>query len=89
MNKRLENKINRKYPSKDEDGRVGNMVWLAKHWHRWITYGCSMCSEECKGHQNSVRLTYSKGYSDINSPKGFAEMAEYAYDNYGEPWKNQ
>jgi len=81
MNKQLENKINRKYPSKDEDGRVGNMVWLAKHWHRWITYGCPMCwNETCSCSAKS---------KDINSPKGFAEMAEYAYDNYGEHWKNQ
>ena len=80
MNKRLENKINRLYPCKDEDGRVGNMVWLAKHWYRYITYGCPDC----------YHPTGNCGCnSSINEPKGFAEIAEYAYDNYGEPWKNQ
>ena len=79
MNKRLENKINRWYPCKDEDGRVGNMVWLAKHWYRYITYGCPMC----------YHPTGNCGCnSSINEPKGFAEIAEYAYDNYGEHWKN-
>ena len=80
MNKRLENKINRWYPCKDEDGRVGNMVWLAKHWYRYITYGCPDC----------YHPTGNCGCnSSINEPKGFAEMAEYTYDNYGEHWKNQ
>jgi hypothetical protein len=81
MNKKLENKINRWYPCKDEDGRVGNMVWLAKHWHRWITYGCPMCWIENCGCPTKRK--------DINSPKGFAKIAEYAYDNYGEHWKNR
>ena len=80
MNKRLENKINRWYPCKDEDGRVGNMVWLAKHWYRYITYGCPDC----------YHPTGNCGCnSSINEPKGFAEIAEYAYDNYGEHWKNR
>ena len=79
MNKRLENKINRWYPCKDEDGRVGNMVWLAKHWYRYITYGCPM----------HYHPTGNCGCnSSINEPKGFAEIAKYAYDNYGEHWKN-
>ena len=80
MNKRLENKINRWYPCKDEDGRVGNMVWLAKHWYRYITYGCPDC----------YHPTGNCGCnSSIDEPKGFAEIAEYAYDNYGEHWKNR
>ena len=83
MSKRLENKITRWYGK-----GTPTRVWLAIHWHRYITYGCSMCWHECKGHQNSVRSTYSKGYGDINSPKGFAEIAEYAYDNYGESFKS-
>ena len=82
MNKRLENKINRKYPSKDEDGRVGNMVWLAKHWYRYITYGCPDC----------YHPTGNCGCnSSINEPKGFAELAEYCYNDneYGKQWRNK
>ena len=58
MNKRLENKITKWYG----DG-VSTSVWLAKHWHRWITYGCSMCwidTCDCSAQNRS-----------INSPKGF------------------
>ena len=80
MNKRLENRINRKYPSKDEDGRVGTRVWLAKHWYRYITYGCPDC----------YHPTGNCGCnSSINEPKGLAAMSKYCYDNYGEHWKNQ
>jgi|TARA_R110000764_G_C10837413_1_gene363631 hypothetical protein len=75
----LENKINRWYPCKDEDGRVGNMVWLAKHWYRWITYGCPQCYVENCG--------CSPNNSNIHEPKGFAEIAKYAYDNYGDMYK--
>ena len=75
----LENKINRWYPCKDEDGRVGNMVWLAKHWDRWITYGCPQCYVENCG--------CSPNNSNIHEPKGFAEIAKYAYDNYGDMYK--
>ena len=75
MNKRLENKIHRWY-----DTSVGTRVWLAKHWYRYITYGCPDC----------YHPTGNCGCnSSINEPKGFAEMSEYAYDNYGEHWKNQ
>ena len=76
MNKRLENKINRWY-----DKNLGTRVWLAKHWHRWITYGCSMCWTDKCSHSFEVK--------NIDSPKGYGEMAEYAYDNYGEHWKTQ
>ena len=74
MNKRLENKITKWYG----DG-VSTRVWLAKHWHRWITHGCSMCwidTCDCSAQNRS-----------INSPKGFAEIAEYAYNNYGEAFR--
>ena len=77
MNKRLENKINLWYGES-----LATKLWLGKRWHRWITYGCSICEEECKGHQDSIMATYSKGYGDINSPKGFAEISEYAYNEY-------
>jgi hypothetical protein len=72
MNKRLENKISRWY-----DKSVGTRVWLAKHWHRWITYGCSMCWTDKCSHSFEVK--------NIDSPKGYGEMAEYCYDNYGNP----
>ena len=75
MNKRLENKINRWY-----DTSVGTRVWLAKHWYRYITYGCPDCYHP---------IGNCGCNSSINEPKGFAEMAEYTYDNYGEHWKNQ
>ena len=77
MNKRLENKINRWY---GKDNSIGTRVWLAKHWYRWITYGCSQCYIEncgCDRIENG----------NINNPKGFAEIAEYAYDNYGDVYK--
>jgi len=74
MNKRLENKITKWY-----DKSVGTRVWLAKHWHRWMTYGCSMCwTDKCD---------CSAQNRSINLPKGFAEIAEYAYDNYGDIYK--
>jgi len=51
-------------------------LWLAKHWYRWITFGCTQCYiENCGCGPNN---------GNINEPKGFAELAEYAYDNYGE-----
>ena len=74
INKRLENKITKWYG----DG-VSTRIWLAKHWHRWITYGCSMCwidTCDCSAQNRS-----------INSPKGFGKIAEYAYDNYGDIYK--
>ena len=74
MNKRFENKITKWYGES-----VATRVWLAKHWHRWITYGCSMCwidTCDCSAQTRS-----------INSPRAFAEMAEYAYNNYGEAFK--
>ena len=74
MNKRLENKINRLHGK-----GIGTRVWLAKHWYRWITYGCTNCRRENCGH--------SSGHGYINNPKGFAEIAEYAYDNYGDMFK--
>jgi len=81
MNKRLENKITRWYGQADDTprNRIAVRVWLAKHWHRWITYGCSMCwidTCDCSAKNRS-----------INSPKGFGEIAEYAYDNYGDMYK--
>ena len=76
MNKRLENKINLLHGES-----LGTRMWLAKHWHRWITYGCPMCwIENC---HCSVKN------KDINSPKGFAKIAKYAYDNYGDHWKKE
>ena len=78
MNKELENKINKWY-DKNVKVPLETRVWLAKHWHRWITYGCPMCwIENC---HCSVKN------KDINYPKGFAEIAKYAYDNYGDHWK--
>jgi hypothetical protein len=69
MNKRLENKITRWYSK-----RLSTRFWAAKHWHRWVTYGCAMCwTEHCD---------HSAKEKSINSPKGFAELAEYCYDNY-------
>jgi hypothetical protein len=74
MNKRLENKITRWY-----DKSVGTRVQLAKHWYRWITYGCTQCYvENCGCGPNN---------GNINEPKGFGEIAEYAYDNYGDMYK--
>ena len=80
MNKRLENRINLWY-DQEAECIIGTRVWLAKHWHRWITYGCKMCWIENCGCPTKRE--------DINSPRGFAKMAEYCYDNYGEHWKNQ
>jgi len=74
MNKRLENKITRWYGES-----VDTRVWLAKHWHRWITYGCSMCWIDTCDCSTQTR--------SINSPRGFAEIAEYAYNNYGEAFR--
>ena len=91
MNRRLENKINRWYGK-----GIATRVWIAKHWHRWITYGCPMCWRECGGHGQAIDdcrgyvldlYLEAEGYGSINSPKGFAEMAEYCYDNYGEVYK--
>jgi hypothetical protein len=74
MNKRLENKINLLHGES-----LGTRMWLAKHWHRWITYGCSMCWIEGCSCSNTNK--------DINSPKGFAEISEYAYNEYGEAFR--
>ena len=59
--KKLENKINRWYGSSKVTRH-----WLAKHWYRWITFGCSQCYIPCN-------------CSSIYEPKGFAEMAKYGY----------
>ena len=75
MNKRLENKITRWY-GKD----IRTRVWLGKHWYRWITYGCTQCYIENCGHDLIKN-------GNINNPKGFAEIAEYAYDNYGDVYR--
>ena len=67
MNKRLENKITKWYGNS-----IGIRVWIAKHWHRWITYGCSMCwTDKCD---------CSAKMKSINSPKGFGEIAKYSYE---------
>ena len=74
MNKRIEHKINRWY-----DGTLSTRVWAAKQWYRWITYGCSMCyTDKCNCSAQS---------KNIYDPKGFGEIAEYCYDNYGEAFK--
>ena len=72
MNKRIENKINRWYGK----GR-GNRIWIAKHYHRWITYGCPECWNDNCSHEIV-----------LDSPKGFGEMAEYCYEIYGDVWKS-
>ena len=76
MNKKIENKIVKWYGSSFE-----TKVWLAKHWYRYITYGCPKCYIENCG-------CNSKG---INDPKGFAELAEYCYNDkeYGKHWRNK
>mgnify|MGYP007032445864 CR=1 FL=1 len=77
MDKRLENKITRWYGK-----GVGTRVWLAKHWYRWITFGCTQCY--------IVNCGCGPNNGNINEPKGFAEISEYAYDNYGEyRYKNE
>jgi len=74
MNERLENKINRWYGKS-----VETRVWLAKHWYRWITFGCTQCYiENCSCGPNN---------GNINEPKGFDEISKYAYDNYGDRYK--
>ena len=81
VNKRLENKITRWYgqPEDTPESRIAVRVWLAKHWYRWITYGCTQCYiENCGCGPNR---------GNINEPKGFAEIAEYAYNNYGEAFR--
>ena len=62
--KKLENKINRWYGSSK-----ATRNWLAKHWYRYINYGCPQHYIECY-------------CTSIDSPKGFAEMAEYCYKTY-------
>ena len=77
MNKRIENKIAKWYGSS-----FGTKVWLAKHWYRYITYGCPM----------HYHPTGNCGCdSSINEPKGFAELAEYCYNDneYGKQWSNK
>ena len=72
MNKRIENKINRWYGKGPR-----TRIWIAKHYHRWITHGCPMCwIDDCNC--GSV----------LDSPKGFGEMAEYCYEIYGDVWKS-
>jgi len=74
MIKRLENKINRWYGTS-----IRTRVWLAKHWYRWITFGCTQhYIENCGCGPNNGK---------IDDPKGFAEIAEYAYNNYGDMYK--
>ena len=81
MNKRLENKIRRYAIGDETPNKLATKVWMAKHWHKWITYGCSKCWTDKCSHSFEVK--------NIDSPKGYGEMAEYAYDNYGEHWKTQ
>ena len=73
LDKRLERKISKWYGS-------GELIrlWLAKHWHRFISYGCPMCYNDRCDCPNTRR--------DINNPKGFAEMSEYCYKNYNHPY---
>ena len=55
MNKRLENKITKWYGNS-----IDTRVWIAKHWHRWITYGCSMCWTDkcdCSVKMKSIKLS--------------------------------
>ena len=82
MNKRIENKIDRWYgrPKDRNNAYIKKVtrIWIAKHYHRWITYGCPMCW-----------IDFCDCGSVLDSPKGFAEMAEYCYDNYGEVWKTR
>jgi hypothetical protein len=61
---KLENKITRWYGS-----TKATRMWIAKHWYRYITYGCPRHYIECS-------------CGNINDPKGFAEMAEYCYNEY-------
>ena len=73
MDKRLERKISKWYGAGER-----TRYWLAKHWHRFITYGCPMCWREDCGCNSSSR--------NINNPKGFAELSEYCYKNYNHPY---
>ena len=74
MNKKLERKITRWYGS-----CKNTRIWIAKHWHRYIKYGCSMCWREgCDCNHES---------KNINNPKGFAVLAEYCYKTYNHPYK--
>ena len=69
LDKRLERKISKWYGAGER-----TRYWLAKHWHRFITYGCPMCWREGCGCNSSSK--------NINNPKGFAELSEYCYKNY-------
>jgi hypothetical protein len=71
--KKLERKITRWYGSS-----VSTRHWLAKHWHRFINFGCPMCWRSGCDCNDSSR--------NINDPKGFAELAEYCYKNYNHPY---
>ena len=73
-NRRFENKINRWY-GKCEDTRI----WIAKHYHRWITFGCSQCWIENCG--------CPAGRGNIDNPKGFKELGSYCYHDLD--YKNQ
>ena len=65
----MESKINKWYGTGEETRH-----WLAKHWYRWITFGCSQHYIPCS-------------CTSINEPNGFAEMAEYCYETYDHGYK--
>lgn len=70
--KRLENKINKWY---GKDAPEGIRVWIAKHYHRWITFGCSQCWIE------NCNCPHDAKY--IDHPKGFTELGAYCYYDLG------
>ena len=75
MNKKIEVKIDEWYPSVSNDGKDKTRWWLAKHYHRWITYGCPMCWIENCGCPPSRK-------NGIDIPKGFEKMSKYCYEIY-------
>lgn len=74
-NKRLEAKITRWYGNAET-----TRVWIAKHYYRFITSGCT---------QNYVPCHITEPPSNINEPKGFQELAEYCFNHevYGRHYR--
>ena len=72
-NKRIENKISRWYGP-----TISVREWIAKHYHRFITYG-----------NDQAWISNQTPNNNFDEPKGFAEMSKYCYDqNYGEYKQN-
>ena len=82
MSERIENKITRWYGK-----GTPTRVWLAKHWHRWITYGCSMCWIEgcsCSNTNKDINSRFHIGRFDnlpfiYSGPKMLVLKKKLAY----------